>query len=417
LGGIGDSGTVGKITWNKCIFAEGLSESIHTGDEDEHNFGPSYGPGTTDILVSNSLLQGFSYRGPYIRRGTGHIFMNNLLFNYVTNNAMIEIVSGSLTLSAVGNVVLGGNQSSTNAGEDFPFFYELQAGSEIHLEDNKTNDGTQSSAFDWSYTNDMWDGGDPETYKVLSTPFTWPSGLTAISSASVQAAVIADVGAMPAVTNTIDDRLRSQVGSGTGPIVDTINYTDSDCVDEDEGPGSMVLKCCSALETGPCTQNTEAGWVALATETTTHSDMADPYSDTDGDGYTDFEEWIFSFSHAVEDLKVYEVSPADGATNQDINITLAWLNPADTTGVDLWFEKDDASPDVKVIDNDLQTSYDHGTLDPSSTYYFQLKIYHANGDVTGEIYSFTTEDSEPADPGVQGIIGITGGGGGSMQGN
>jgi len=88
-------------------------------------------------------------------------------------------------------------------------------------------------------------------------------------------------------------------------------------------------------------------------------------------------------------------SPDDGATDVDINAILSW-NCSDPDGDDLtydvYFEADDPTPDVLVSDDQTETTFDPGTLDYETTYYWQIIAKDTHSATTdGPIWSFTTE--------------------------
>ncbi len=71
-------------------------------------------------------------------------------------------------------------------------------------------------------------------------------------------------------------------------------------------------------------------------------------------------------------------SPTNGATNVELDPTLSWqcTDPDwfDDLYFDVYFEKDDSTPDVLVSDDQTETSYTPGTLDMESTYYWQIVV-------------------------------------------
>ena len=86
-------------------------------------------------------------------------------------------------------------------------------------------------------------------------------------------------------------------------------------------------------------------------------------------------------------------SPADGATKQSINITLAWQggdpDPGNTVTYDLYFGT--SSLPSLVGSNLTTTSYNPGTLNYSTIYYWQIVARDSLGATsTGPVWSFTT---------------------------
>jgi len=93
--------------------------------------------------------------------------------------------------------------------------------------------------------------------------------------------------------------------------------------------------------------------------------------------------------------------PEDGATDVDINADLSW-NCSDPDGDDLtydvYFEADDPTPDELVSNNQSGTTYDPGTMEYNTNYYWQIVAWDPYGFSTeGPVWDFTT-GSEPNDP-------------------
>jgi|GEM_PF-3150778 len=68
-------------------------------------------------------------------------------------------------------------------------------------------------------------------------------------------------------------------------------------------------------------------------------------------------------------------SPSDGATDVSINADLSWTGgdpDGDSVTYDVYFEKGDSTPDELVSDDQTGTTYDPGTLDYGSHYYWKI---------------------------------------------
>jgi formylglycine-generating enzyme required for sulfatase activity len=91
-------------------------------------------------------------------------------------------------------------------------------------------------------------------------------------------------------------------------------------------------------------------------------------------------------------------SPPDGVTGWVIHPTLTWEGSdpdGDPVTYDVYFEKDDDSPDVLVAANLTETTYTTGWLDVYSTYYWQIVARDEHGDTrSGDVWSFTTGSGE-----------------------
>jgi len=104
-------------------------------------------------------------------------------------------------------------------------------------------------------------------------------------------------------------------------------------------------------------------------------------------------------------------NPENGATGIDIDADLSW-SCSDPDGhsltYDVYFEADDPTPDVLVSDNQPGTSYDPGTLDYETTYYWQIIAEDEYGaTTTGPIWNFTTEEEPEPDLDCDGTLSWT----------
>jgi hypothetical protein len=93
-------------------------------------------------------------------------------------------------------------------------------------------------------------------------------------------------------------------------------------------------------------------------------------------------------------------NPDDGDTNVKLEPTLSWKGGDpdwfDDVYYDVYFEKDDPTPDVLVSEDQESTLYKPGTLEMESTYYWQIVTEDEYGLIsTGPIWSFTTRGNDP----------------------
>jgi len=90
-------------------------------------------------------------------------------------------------------------------------------------------------------------------------------------------------------------------------------------------------------------------------------------------------------------------NPANGATNVDIQADLSWTGGdpnGDTVTYDVYFGT--TSPPPKVVGNQSSTTYDPGTLNFTTTYYWKIVAWDSYGASTsGPIWSFTTKVNNP----------------------
>jgi hypothetical protein len=93
--------------------------------------------------------------------------------------------------------------------------------------------------------------------------------------------------------------------------------------------------------------------------------------------------------------------PEDGATDIDINADLSW-NCSDPDGDELtynvYFDANDTTPNVLVSENQTGTTYDPGTMEYVTNYYWQIVAWDEHGlSTSGPVWNFTTV-SEPNNP-------------------
>jgi PKD repeat protein len=92
-------------------------------------------------------------------------------------------------------------------------------------------------------------------------------------------------------------------------------------------------------------------------------------------------------------------SPPDNATSQSVDVDLSWTGgdpDGDSVTYAVYLEPDDTTPDVLLSDNQVATSYDPGTLNTDTHYYWQIVATDSHGaTTTGPIWEFSTETSPP----------------------
>jgi len=104
-----------------------------------------------------------------------------------------------------------------------------------------------------------------------------------------------------------------------------------------------------------------------------------------------FNTWSDDSDYSNDKFRTRSLLPVDSGSGAALGVNLTWENFGDLTGVDVLFEKDDSTPDVKVVDNGNVEIYNPPSdLDYSSTYYWQIVGHGGAETETGAVYSFTT---------------------------
>jgi formylglycine-generating enzyme required for sulfatase activity len=101
-------------------------------------------------------------------------------------------------------------------------------------------------------------------------------------------------------------------------------------------------------------------------------------------------------------------SPADNATGQSLTTALTWTGgdpDGDSVTYDVYFEANDATPDVLVSNDQPGATYAPGTLSASTHYYWQIVTQDEHGLTTpGPVWNFTTGAGGGVIPGEMVLI-------------
>lgn len=104
----------------------------------------------------------------------------------------------------------------------------------------------------------------------------------------------------------------------------------------------------------------------------------------------------FEAASASPPAKVGSLSPAHQAVGQNINVDLSWGAADGATAYDVYFGTD-STPDASELVSDDQPglTYDPGTLEYSTRYYWRIDSVNAAGTTTGDVLYYDT-GAEPA---------------------
>ncbi len=116
---------------------------------------------------------------------------------------------------------------------------------------------------------------------------------------------------------------------------------------------------------------------------------------------------VWSFTTEAEPLsppdQVTGPFPADGAVDVSVTVTTSWSAATGADSYDVYLGTDQAAvagadtSSAEFMGNQTGLTYDPGTLDYLTTYYWRIDSVNAAGVTTGLVWSFTTE-AEPLSP-------------------
>ena len=124
--------------------------------------------------------------------------------------------------------------------------------------------------------------------------------------------------------------------------------------------------------------------------------------DLDGDGDTVWatdtsDDWFTINNNNNPPFTPSNPTPEDDETDVDVNTDLSWTggdpDSGDVVTYDIYFGA--YSPPPKVISNQSEESFDVGTMNFSTTYYWQIVAWDNDGTSSeGSVWSFTTEEEK-----------------------
>jgi hypothetical protein len=289
--------------------------------------GPGEGDGTAQCIESAKLSLArtdnsnlFWYRNVmamadqrmprFTGNSAGETMTGILAENYIYGpqiwNAMIYDADGAFRVAGIGNQVVAAETTNKDYAHDhFPGFWDEDcagqnqdwgAGSEFYFIDNLTSDGnTINDAVNWDHATDYnpVNCDDPENYKITSAPdwlpVNWiPETINNTTDlTNLKTTLLGSVGARPAERSldTDDSRIIAEIASNTGDSI----------------------KRCVKLGVYPCdnlndvVHNDSGTYPDFGFTSSTELNIPpDPHGDTDGDGYTNLEEWLHGLARDVE---------------------------------------------------------------------------------------------------------------------
>ena len=98
-------------------------------------------------------------------------------------------------------------------------------------------------------------------------------------------------------------------------------------------------------------------------------------------------------------------SPANSATDVNVTTDLSWTAGSGATSRDVYFGTDSTPDSGELQGNQTATSFDTGTMDANTTYYWRIDEVNAAGTTTGTVWNFTTTTESATTVGNTTILG------------
>jgi len=88
--------------------------------------------------------------------------------------------------------------------------------------------------------------------------------------------------------------------------------------------------------------------------------------------------------------KAFDPNPVDGALGISANADLSWAFDEGADSSNVYFGTDPTPDSAEFQVNQSETTFDPGTMDAETTYYWRIDQINSQGTTTGDVWSFTT---------------------------
>jgi hypothetical protein len=100
--------------------------------------------------------------------------------------------------------------------------------------------------------------------------------------------------------------------------------------------------------------------------------------------------WGLYWGSNAPPAKAVDPSPASGETGVSIDTLLSWQNGGGATSYDVYFGTTPAPGVSQFKTNQTATTFDPGTLNYNTTYYWRIDAKNSAGTIPGQVWSFTS---------------------------
>lgn len=279
-----------RMTFQNCIFSEALYNSTHAYTTDPnnaaypnpHSKGPLIGNGSGEVTFYNNLFAHNNQRNPLVGGGVGggtkFELVNNLVYNFGSFGTVFSDNGTPVTVNFINNYHIAGPETFTSR-----YSIALNNGVTAYARGNINSKRPSASDPEWNAIGCESGCG---TYMQEPAPTAWQSSMpfdfplqqvATMSATAIKDGVIADAGAN-LVKDAVDTRIFGDVLGGTGGFVD----------DPADVGGWPTLADMTAVP-----GDTDDDGMADAWETQSFGALTTGSNDdTDGDGYTNLEEYL-----------------------------------------------------------------------------------------------------------------------------
>ncbi len=278
------------MTFQSCIFSEALYNATHAYTTDTnhpsypnpHSMGPLIGNGSSQVTFYNSLFAHNNQRNPLVgggvQGGSEFELVNNIVYNWGYFGTQFGFDGTPVQVNLINNLHIQGSETATAR-----YGITIIDGVTVYARGNINDKRPSASDPEWDAIGCSSGCGTymqepaPTTWQA-QTPFNFPlAAAPAMTSTQVSDGVLDHAGASLS-RDAVDIRIVGDVRNGTGSFID----------DPGQVGGWPTLSGMTTVPMDSDDDGMEDSW-----ETLTYGSLATGANDdTDGDGYTNLEEYL-----------------------------------------------------------------------------------------------------------------------------